>query len=115
MKIIAIVVGMLVLASLMIPVLATKMTTLSFGVGTNPKPILTIGGFYDEKTTVFSGINYYFQLDPSQGTFIGWVQTMDGRKLDAYGTFSITKNVISGVWHLSNGYYGWISGHIGAG
>jgi len=114
-KIIAIVFGTLVLASLMIPVLATKMTTLSFGVGTNPKPILTIGGLYDEKTTVFSGINYYFHLEPSQGIFVGWVKTMDGRKLDAYGTYSITNNMISGSWHLSNGYYGWLSGHIGGG
>lgn len=114
-KIIAIVLGTLVLASLTISVLATKITILSFGVGTNPKPILTIRGFYDERTTVFSGINYYFQLEPSQGTFVGWVKTTDGRTLEAYGTYSITKNSISGVWHLSDGHYGWISGHIGVG
>lgn len=107
--------GMLVLASLMIPVLATKMTTVSFGMGTNPKPILTIRGLYDEKATVFSGIYYYFKLEPSQGTFVGWVQTADGRKLDAYGTYSIKNNVIRGVWHLSSGHCGWISGHLGIG
>lgn len=112
-KIIAIVFGTLVLSSLMITVLATKMTTLSFGMGTNLKPILTVRGFYDEKTTVFSGINYYFQLEPSQGTFVGWVKTTDGRKLGAYGTYTITKNFISGIWHFSDGHYGWISGNIG--
>ena len=92
-KIVAIVFGTLVIASLTLPVLATKMTTVSFGMETNPKPFLTIGGFYDERTTVFSGITYYLRLEPSQGTFVGWVKTMDGRKLDAYGTYSIINNV----------------------
>ena len=114
-KIIAIVIGTLVIVSLTLPVLATRITTLSFGMGTNPKPILTIRGFYDGSTTVFSGINYYFQLEPSQGTFVGWIKTMDGKKLGVYGTYSIIKNVISGVWHLSDGHYGWISGYIGVG
>ena len=105
--------GMLVAASLTIPVLATTVTTVSFGMDKNPQPLLTIRGLYDERRTVFSGLNYYLQLEPEQGTFSGWFKTTYGEKLEMHGTYTIVNNVISGRWYLSSGQYGWIAGHIG--
>lgn len=112
-KIIAIVFGTLVIASLTLPVLATKMTTVSFGIGTNPKPLWTIRGLYDKSQTVFSGITYYLKLNPDNGTFVGWIMTTNGEKLEAHGTYTILNNRISGQWYLSDGYYGWVVGSIG--
>ena len=112
-KVIAIVLGALVIASLTVPVFATKMTTISFGLGTDPKPLWTVRGFYDGHTTVFSGFSYYVHLDPKNGTFAGWIRTTNGEQLQGHGTYTIQNNVITGQWYLSDGYSGWIAGHIG--
>ena len=112
-KVIVIVFGMLVLALLTIPVFATTITTVSFGLGTNPEPLWTVRWFYDKHITVFSGLNYYLQLDPQNGTFAGWIRTTNGDQLKGYGYYTIQNNVITGQWYLSDGYSGWISGHIG--
>lgn len=113
MKIIVIVFGALVIGLLTIPVFATTMTTVSFGIDANPQPLLTIRGLYDERRTEFSGLNYHLQLDTMHGTFSGWFKTAYGERIDAHGTYEIENHEIHGRWFLSSGQYGWISGHIG--
>lgn len=108
-----IILGMLVFALLTLPVLATTVTMVSFGMDTSPQPLFTIRGLYDGRSTVFSGLSYYLRLEPEHGAFSGWFKTVYGERIEAYGTYKIVNNEISGRWYLSSGHCGWISGHIG--
>jgi len=112
-KIVAMVFGMLVIASIGISAVSTKLTTVSFGMRGETKPIYTLRGFYDRSITDYSGDTYHLHLDHVNGTFTGWYVNGMGYVYHAYGTFVIEGNQISGTWQLDIGYSGWISGHIG--
>jgi hypothetical protein len=114
-KIIAIVFGTLLIASVAISAVSTKLTTVSIGVWGETKPIYTLRGFYDRTITDYSGDTYHLHLNPDNGTFTGWYVSETGYVYNAYGTFVIEGNQISGTWQLDIGYSGWISGHIGVG
>jgi hypothetical protein len=112
-KLIGIIIGTLVMTTIGIGAVSTKLTTVSFGLWGEIEPRHTIIGFYDRSITVYSGEDYYLQINPDNNTFTGWFIATNGKRYDGSGTFIIEGNQISGTWQLDIGYSGWITGHIG--